>query len=105
MLSPPMLTGEMPANTLTDSRFEASKYEVGGSMWLPQAEIKSTPSTLTLIRSSAKPRIIGRLDTPPLAAVSTPVKKFNKDAVSSTNCVCLCKLDDSVIPSRSRDLG
>ena len=51
-------------------------------MWLAQAEIKSIPSTLILIRSSARPWIAGKLETPPAWYKLTPAWLLSKEAES-----------------------
>ena len=65
MLSPPALTGDIPAWTLSDSTALGSTYESGGFMWLGQEAIRSMPSTWVRTRSPASPLTTGRLETPP----------------------------------------
>jgi hypothetical protein len=51
-------------------------------MWLGQEAIRSMPSTLMRIRSSARPRITGRLETPPAPCNWTPGTSRSRLAVS-----------------------
>jgi hypothetical protein len=65
MLSPPALTGVIPAITVTFLTAEGSAYDKTGFMWLLQAEVTSMPLSSVLTRSSSKPWMAGRLETAP----------------------------------------
>jgi hypothetical protein len=82
MLSPPALTGEMPAKTLSTPTLVGSRYDNAGFMWLGQDAIRSMPSTLMRRRSSARPWMAGRLDTPPAPYRLTPGISDSRLAVS-----------------------
>ncbi len=86
MLSPPILTGVIPANTLIKSTSLISIKDRSVSVWDVHAELRSTPSTLILILSSFSPCIYGIEDTDPFAALSIPVKYSKSDEVSCLNC-------------------
>src|ERR1035438_4186471 len=82
MLSPPLLTGVIPAITFTLPTLPGSIYDKGGFMWLLQCGAMDIPLTTTFTRSSNSPWMAGRLDKPPLAARLSPGTSAKSEAVS-----------------------
>ncbi len=61
-------------------------------MWFGQEAIRSMPSTWMRSRSSARPCIEGRLDTPPAPLRLTPGMSCSRRAVSLVAARCGCRL-------------
>ena len=92
MLSPPTLTGVMPANRRTLPTRAGSMYDSGGFMWLAHEETRSMPSTWMRSRSSDSPCTLGRLDTPPAPTRLTPGRLRSSCAVSLSQARPACRL-------------